>query len=80
MRLRASSHLLKDGKLAAFEVQERLYEIGSPDGLRDTAEFLAAGDQHHTIRLHSQRRPRAWRLQDHPILQFRPNERLTDSW
>jgi NDP-sugar pyrophosphorylase family protein len=33
--------LLHDGKLAAFEVHERFYEIGSPDGLRDTAAFLA---------------------------------------
>ena len=26
--------------LAAFEIFERFYEIGSPEGLRDTAEFL----------------------------------------
>jgi NDP-sugar pyrophosphorylase family protein len=32
--------LLKMGKLASFEVKERFYEIGSPEGLRDTAEFL----------------------------------------
>ena len=29
------------GQLAAFEVTERFYEIGSPQGLRDTEEFLA---------------------------------------
>jgi NDP-sugar pyrophosphorylase family protein len=33
--------LLKAGKLAAFEVQERFYEIGSPEGLRDTSAYLA---------------------------------------
>ena len=32
--------LLTAGKLAAFEVHERFYEIGSPEGLRDTIEFL----------------------------------------
>jgi N-acetyl-alpha-D-muramate 1-phosphate uridylyltransferase len=32
--------LLGAGNLAAFEVHERFYEIGSPEGLRDTAEFL----------------------------------------
>lgn len=36
------SDLLQRGELAAFEVQERFYEIGSPAGLRETAEFLAA--------------------------------------
>jgi NDP-sugar pyrophosphorylase family protein len=34
--------LLRRKQLAAFEVQERFYEIGSPEGLRETAEFLAA--------------------------------------
>jgi len=29
------------GDLAAFEVTERLHEIGSPQGLKDTEEFLA---------------------------------------
>jgi NDP-sugar pyrophosphorylase family protein len=33
--------LLRRKQLAAFEVQERFYEIGSPEGLRETAEFLA---------------------------------------
>lgn len=32
--------LLRSGNLAAVEVHERFYEIGSPEGLRDTAEFL----------------------------------------
>jgi NDP-sugar pyrophosphorylase family protein len=34
--------LLQRDQLAAFEVRERFYEIGSPAGLRETAEFLAA--------------------------------------
>ena len=34
--------LLQRKQLAAFEVRERFYEIGSPAGLRATAEFLAA--------------------------------------
>jgi NDP-sugar pyrophosphorylase family protein len=34
--------LLRRKQLAAFEVRERFYEIGSPEGLRETAEFLAA--------------------------------------
>ncbi len=34
--------LLESNQLAAFEVHERFYEIGSPAGLRETAEFLAA--------------------------------------
>jgi len=34
--------LLQRKQLAAFEVRERFYEIGSPSGLRETAEFLAA--------------------------------------
>jgi hypothetical protein len=29
------------GQVAAFEVSERFYEIGSPQGVRDTEEFLA---------------------------------------
>jgi NDP-sugar pyrophosphorylase family protein len=38
-------NLLTTGNLAAFEVQDRFYEIGSPEGLRETAQFLkAAGD------------------------------------
>jgi len=34
--------LLQRKQLAAFEVGERFYEIGSPGGLQQTAEFLAA--------------------------------------
>jgi NDP-sugar pyrophosphorylase family protein len=34
--------LLRRKQLAAIEVRERFYEIGSPAGLRETAEFLAA--------------------------------------
>ena len=34
--------LLRSEQLAAFEVRERFYEIGSPAGLRETAAFLAA--------------------------------------
>jgi len=34
--------LLQRKQLAAFEVRERFYEIGSPAGLRETAEFLVA--------------------------------------
>ena len=34
--------LLQRKQLAAFEVRERFHEIGSPAGLRETAEFLAA--------------------------------------
>jgi NDP-sugar pyrophosphorylase family protein len=33
--------LLQRKQLAAFEVRERFYEIGSPAGLQETAEFLA---------------------------------------
>ena len=32
--------LLAQGQLAAFEVRSRFYEIGSPDGLRETDEYL----------------------------------------
>jgi NDP-sugar pyrophosphorylase family protein len=34
--------LLQRRQLAAYEVTERFYEVGSPEGLRETAEFLAA--------------------------------------
>ena len=33
--------LLRRGQLAGYEVKERFYEIGSPEGHRDTARFLA---------------------------------------
>jgi len=28
------------GELAGFEVKQRFYEIGSPDGLRDLEQYL----------------------------------------
>ena len=34
--------LLQRNQLAGYEVSERFYEIGSPAGLKETAEFLAA--------------------------------------
>jgi N-acetyl-alpha-D-muramate 1-phosphate uridylyltransferase len=34
--------LLEADELAAFEVKERFYEIGSPQGLEETAQFLAS--------------------------------------
>ncbi len=37
---RVYQDLLNAGSLAAFEVHERFYEIGSHEGLRDTIEFL----------------------------------------
>jgi NDP-sugar pyrophosphorylase family protein len=36
--------LLYEGILAAFEVRERFYEIGSMAGLLDTERFLKTGD------------------------------------
>lgn len=33
--------LLRSDELTAFEVHERFYEIGSPEGLRDTTEYLS---------------------------------------
>jgi NDP-sugar pyrophosphorylase family protein len=35
------AQLLQAGQLAAFEVHERFYEIGSPQGLEETSKFLA---------------------------------------
>jgi MurNAc alpha-1-phosphate uridylyltransferase len=35
--------LLRQGELAGFETTERFYEIGSFDGLKETADFLASG-------------------------------------
>jgi NDP-sugar pyrophosphorylase family protein len=32
--------LSREGRLAGFQVQERFYEIGSPDGLRDFEQYL----------------------------------------
>jgi NDP-sugar pyrophosphorylase family protein len=34
-------NLLSEGQLAGMEVPERFYEIGSPAGLQETAQFLA---------------------------------------
>jgi NDP-sugar pyrophosphorylase family protein len=31
---------LRGGRLAAFEVRDRFYEIGTPEGIRDTEEYL----------------------------------------
>jgi len=33
--------LSKNGQLAALEVSERFYEVGSPRGIRDTEEYLS---------------------------------------
>jgi NDP-sugar pyrophosphorylase family protein len=41
--------LLRRKQLAAFEVRERFYEIGSPAGLRETAEFLAGRGEASTV-------------------------------
>jgi len=38
--------LLQRKQLGAFEVRERFYEIGSPVGLQETADFLAAQELH----------------------------------
>jgi len=35
--------LLRQGQLGAYEVHERFYEIGSHQGIADTAGFIAAG-------------------------------------
>ena len=34
--------LLKRNQLAAFQIHQRFYEIGSPSGLRETSDFLAS--------------------------------------
>jgi NDP-sugar pyrophosphorylase family protein len=39
---RVYERLLDAGELAAFEVSERFYEIGSPKGLEETRAFLAS--------------------------------------
>ena len=31
-----------EGRLAGYEVTERFYEIGSPEGLRDLEKYLAS--------------------------------------
>ncbi len=40
--------LLHAGKLAAYEVHERFYEIGSSEGLRETSEYLTTQRQFGT--------------------------------
>lgn len=37
--------LLADGELAAFEVNDRFYEIGSCQGIRELSEMLALGER-----------------------------------
>ncbi len=32
--------VLRAGQLAAFEISERFYEIGTPDGIRETEEYI----------------------------------------
>jgi hypothetical protein len=34
--------LVNQGRLAAYEVTSRFYEIGSPDGLEETREYLVS--------------------------------------
>ena len=36
--------LLADGQLAAYEVSQRFFEIGSPEGLADTRSYLQASE------------------------------------
>lgn len=38
--------LASAGRLAGFEVQDRFYEIGSPQGLAETEQYLATKRQH----------------------------------
>jgi NDP-sugar pyrophosphorylase family protein len=35
--------LIRENRLAAFEMHDRFYEIGSPEGLQETRKFLAGG-------------------------------------
>jgi NDP-sugar pyrophosphorylase family protein len=35
------SYLAREGCLAGFEVDKRFYEIGSPEGLRQTSDYIA---------------------------------------
>ena len=42
-------HLLAAGDLAALEVSDRFYEIGSPEGLEETRVFLAASGDKKTL-------------------------------
>jgi NDP-sugar pyrophosphorylase family protein len=38
-------NLSRDGELAGYEVSERFYEAGSPEGLRDLEQYLSRADQ-----------------------------------
>jgi len=38
---RVYGDLVRRGELAAYEVPTRFYEIGSPEGIRELAEYLA---------------------------------------
>ena len=37
--------VLADGELAGFEIKQRFYEIGSPEGLAETSRFIASQSQ-----------------------------------
>jgi NDP-sugar pyrophosphorylase family protein len=37
--------LSREGKLAGYEVSERFYEAGSPEGVRDLEQYLSRADQ-----------------------------------
>jgi MurNAc alpha-1-phosphate uridylyltransferase len=39
-------HLSGEGLLAGFEVEERFYEVGSPEGLADLERYLASAPRH----------------------------------
>jgi len=41
------SKILEEGQLAGMEIHHRFYEIGSPAGLEETAEFLAKEKVNH---------------------------------
>jgi|HubBroStandDraft_6_1064221.scaffolds.fasta_scaffold01711_11 NDP-sugar pyrophosphorylase family protein len=59
--------LLKAGNLAAYEVHERFYEVGSSEGLRETSELVSDETGADPVRL---------RLASHRVL-LTPS-RLTD--
>jgi NDP-sugar pyrophosphorylase family protein len=40
-------HLSISGRLAGFQVHERFYEVGSPNGLRDFEQYLVTGELAH---------------------------------
>lgn len=55
---RVYQDLLAAGDLAAFEVTTRFYEIGSPEGLEETDEYLAGKRQKAEGRRHNADEPR----------------------